>query len=289
MHICPDIDNETFDKRTPLLTYGDKNNRVLCIFRPSPHFFKNGIDMDEVLNSNPSKFKMLRAFWRLSFIKIDDVENKALTDIILKRNEENIFNSKNTFDFDINVHEDIKNKIIKNHFFSSNNIINCSVKNNRITHEMLIEANLCEFLIKDNDFPFGKWDYISHQVVASPFKSINYMDKMDIFGYKYINGYNTISKYIVIEIKIDSAENDVVDQIMKYVDWIQNDYAYGDYSMIEAYIVAKDFSEEFIKYKNTNCIRNFSKGYRPTISCTWDFVKLVKYEYEDEKLIYELI
>lgn len=154
---------------------------------------------------------------------------------------------------------------------------------------MAIEANLCELLIRENSSPFGKWDYISHQVVASPFKAIQYMDKMDIFGYKYIEGYNTISKYIVIEIKIDSAENDVVDQIMKYVDWIQTDYAYGDYSMIEAYIVAKDFSEEFIKYKNNKCIRYFSKGHRPTLSYTWDFVKLVKYTYENGKLQYELI
>lgn len=42
-------------------------NRCFCIFKPYPKFFTNGIDMDEVLASNPSKFKSLRAFWKLSF------------------------------------------------------------------------------------------------------------------------------------------------------------------------------------------------------------------------------
>lgn len=46
-------------------------NRCFCVFKPYPKFFTNGIDMDEVLASNPSKFKMLRAFWKLSFIKVD--------------------------------------------------------------------------------------------------------------------------------------------------------------------------------------------------------------------------
>ena len=40
--------------------------------------------MDDVLSYKPNSFRMLRAFWKLSFVKIDDEENKALKDIILK-------------------------------------------------------------------------------------------------------------------------------------------------------------------------------------------------------------
>lgn len=36
--------------------------RCICCFKPSPNFFTQGIDMDDALASNPSKFKMLRAF-----------------------------------------------------------------------------------------------------------------------------------------------------------------------------------------------------------------------------------
>lgn len=31
---------------------------------------------------------------------------------------------------------------------------------------------------------------------------------------------------------------------MKYVDWVNREYSYGDYNMIEAFIVAKDFEME---------------------------------------------
>ena len=137
---------------------------------------------------------------------------------------------------------------------------------------------------KENDTPFGKWDYISHQVAASPFKPIEYMDKMDIFGYRYIEGFKTISKYLVIEIKKDTAKPDVIGQLMKYVDWISQEYAHGDYSMIEAYVVASDFPDDVIIEKNKHCIRNFSRGYRPTQPCTWSDCKLISYRFNKDHL-----
>jgi hypothetical protein len=273
----------------PLLPNASKNNRCFCTFEPAPYFFLNGIDMDDVLNSNPSRFRMLRAMWKVSFIKVDDEENQALQDIILKRNEENIFNGYNSFEYTKKIHNDIKRKVSLMHRMKAYSLLNACAKDNLIKHEMAIEAALCELLIRNNNTPFGRWDYISHQVVASPFKAIDYMDKMDIFGYRYIEGYPTRSKYLVTEIKKDTAGTEAIDQIMKYVDWIQEEYAYGDYSMIEAYIVAADFPPEVIEKRNQECIRNFTKGYRPTVSCTWSNVKLVKYFYENEKLHFEII
>ena len=46
-----------------------------------------------------------------------------------------------------------------------------------------------------------------------------------------------------------TTNEEVIDQVMKYVDWINQEYAYGDYSMIEAYVVAADFSESVVKKK----------------------------------------
>lgn len=280
---------DEYNNRHPLLPYGTAKNRCLCIFIPTPYFFENGIDMDDALNSNPDKFKMLRAMWKVSFIKVDDEENKALSDIILKRNEDSLFNGRNIFIFNNNIHTEIANKVTSKHKLNANNILASCANNKKIKHEMAIEAVLCEKLISNNTTTFGKWDYISHQVVASPFKAIDYMDKMDVFGYRYINNYKTISKYLVIEIKKDKAELGVINQIMKYVDWIQQEYAYGDYSMIEAYVVASDFSEEVIEKRNNECVRNFTKGYRPAISCTWNFVKLIKYEYINGDILFHEI
>lgn len=113
--------------------------------------------------------------------------------------------------------------------------------------------------MKVNDI-FGEWDYISHQVIASPFKAIDYMDKMDIFGYKYIPEFNIISDYLIIEIKKDSATIETVDQVIKYVDWVNQEYTHKDYSMISAYIVAYDIPEDVIEYTEEIAIRNFTKG-----------------------------
>ncbi len=283
------LSKKEYNNSNPLLPYASINNRCFCTFIPSPHFFMNGVDMDDALTSNPSKFRMLRALWKLSFIKIDDEENQALLDIILKRNEEEIFSGNKTFTYNECLHKDINRKVSTEHTLKSNRILSTCSNNNLIKHEMAIEAALCELLVKDNESPFGKWDYISHQVVASPFKAIDYMDKMDIFGYKYIEGYTTKSKYLVIEIKKDVAPLDVIEQIMKYVDWIQSEYAFGDYSMIKAYIVAADFPKQVIEKRDKECIRNFIKGYRPTSACTWNYVKLIKYSFEDNGLKFKVI
>ena len=81
--------------------------------------------------------------------------------------------------------------------------------------------------------------------------------------------------------KKDVANLEVIEQIMKYVDWIQSEYVHGDYSMIEAYVVAAGFSQEVIDRRNEQCIRYFTKGYRPAVSCVWSDVKLIQYEYDE--------
>lgn len=172
---------------------------------------------------------------------------------------------------------------------NSESILQSSHNGNKIKHEMAIESALVDIISNNKSDIFGYWDYVSHQVIASPFKAIDYMDKMDLFGFKYINGFDTISKYLVVEIKKDQATKDTINQIMKYVDWINGEYAFGDYGMIQAFIVAYDFSEDVVKYKNEICIRNYIKGKRPAIASTWNYVRLIKYRFENNKLqLYEV-
>jgi len=85
------------------------NNRFICTFEPFPFFFQNGIDMDETLSSAPEKFKILRAFWKLSFIKFSDTENQAFKDIILRRNIVAINNpdNDNTFESNYQINHDL--------------------------------------------------------------------------------------------------------------------------------------------------------------------------------------
>lgn len=275
-----------FDKTKPKMLINNEslnlNNRCICTFKPSPNFFIQGIDMDDVLASNPRSFRMLRAFWKLSFIKIDDTENKALRDIILKRNEDFINNKEGVFSFNNTFHKSIKLKVNDDYKLTSKNILNNCNDKNKIKHEMAIEASIIDLLTCKDNTPFGKWDYLSHQVIASPFKPIDYMDKMDVFGYRFISDFDTISKYLVIEIKKDKATKEAIDQIMKYVDWINQEYAFGDYSMIRAFLVCYSYPDNVIEYAKSICTRNYTKGRRPIVAATWTDIKLIKYSFDNQ-------
>ena len=189
-------------------------------------------------------------------------------------------------------HEELARRDLKEYKLDRHFLIKSTVDKKNPTslkHEMAIEASMCEILSKEDRAPFGCWDYISHQVIASPFKPIDYMDKMDLFGYKYIQGYKIKSKYMVAEIKKDSATIDVIEQIMKYVDWISNEYAYKDYSMIEAYIIAKEFSKDVIDLAKQFCIRNYTKGFRPSKHHIWNNIKLVKYSVQNDDIYFSTV
>ena len=300
-------ENNDYKNKKELLLWDEGefsiNQRWLCIFKPEPYFFTTGIDMDEVLTSKPSAFRMLRAFWKVSFIKIDDEENQALKDIILKINEKVIANpilDKNVFTSHYKeTHKNILNKLQSDNYniniydvldFCSN-----GEDKNFLRHEMALELGVLyqlSILDKETCKIFGEWDYLSHQVIASPFKPIDYMDKMDIFGYSYITGYSpTRSKYLIIELKKDKAKIEDVDQLLKYVDWVKDEYCYGNYSMISAYLIAYEFSDDVINYKEQYGNRKYTIGRRPAKSFEWNNLKLIKYlyDYNNKKIIFNNI
>lgn len=126
----PDTDSFQHHQQQMILNQSENNlkNRMLCTFTGSPYFFENGVDMDDVLTSNPEKFKMLRAFWKLSFIKFGDEENKALIDFILKNNEQNLLNQRNIFTESKTTHTRIRELADDNYQVKSDNILNVCCK-----------------------------------------------------------------------------------------------------------------------------------------------------------------
>jgi len=274
------------------------NQRWICLFKPSPYFFKKGIDMDDVLSSNPELFKMLRAFWKVSFIKFDEKENQAFKDIILKTNQEYLESIGKEAIYPTehdNFHAYIKNdKNLTNYAINAFPILVSCASAEALKHEMAIEAGLLYQLCQQDPKTvsiFGIWDYLSHQVIASPFKPIDYMDKMDIFGYSFISGFTpTISKYLVIEIKKDDATHDDIEQLLKYVDWVKDEYCYGDYSMIKAFLVAYEISNGIFKHKKRVANRQYTIGRRPAISTIWNDLKLVRYRFnkDEKKIVFSL-
>lgn len=264
-----------------------KSMRFVCFFEPSPNFYESGIDMDDALSSNPAAFKIIRAFWKRSFIKISDEENLALRSVVLRRGLSDMRSIK----YEAYGISRASAKISENkedYKFKLDEFIKPTInKNGSIRHEMALEASIIHQLTNKDKGAisvFGEWDYLSHQVVASPFKPIDYMDKIDLFGYSFIkNEGSIIQKYLVAELKRDTIGVEDVMQVMKYVDWVRSEYAGGDYSMIQAFLVGYKFKVEVKDRLSELCQRKYIQGVRPIVPATWSALKLVQYKYNDDK------
>ena len=225
---------------------------------------------------------------KVSFIKFDDRENLAFRDIILKRNQSTLSTPEGNngiFEFRAN-HEQISNKLSSGGYEIKLGMpfaISSCAEGDYLKHEMAIEFGVLHQLSEKHAETckvFGEWDYLSHQIVASPFKPIDYMDKMDLFGYSYIPNFKpTIARYLVGEIKKDIAKFDDVDQLLKYVDWVKGEYCFGDYSMIHAFLIAYDFDQDVIQHKQSVGLRKYTIGVKPAKSLEWKNIKLVKYSF----------
>lgn len=275
----------------------NKKFPYFCLFKSMPYFFKNSVDMDEVLLSNPGAFRMLRFFHQRSFIKLDDIENKALKTLIIQKNELDLgeFNIHKHYSEENQerVFNDVKEKVLldkKKYILDAAEIFLEGarfVRNpNRVSSETYIEGLILDYVKRDNRL-LGYWDFISRQYPASPAKPSEYVDCMDIFGYRYIKGYEkdgVISKYVVMELKSKKVNEDTILQVMKYVDWVCKEFAHNDYSMIEAYIIGytcdTDLLDDNEKLYTRNYIKsskhNFNRGIDVETD-EWKNLKFVNY------------
>ncbi len=266
--------------------------RWICTFVPSPMFFRRGVDMDEALASNPDAFKMLPVLWRLSFIKLDDLESQALRNLLIRRNEDVLGDAEAQHAFDISLHTKIR-KVARQNFRLDSRAVVESADDGKggIKHEAALECRLLDQLSNGGGNArriFGRWSYLSHQVAASPFKPIIYMDKMDIFGYRYVEGHQAISKYLVCELKTGAASEDDVEQLMKYVDWVASEYCNRDYSQIQAFLVAREFDTLVKRHLVEVAHRGSAIGSHPVRISGLELPKLVTYEYRDGDVRFSL-
>lgn len=252
--------------------------RWLCLFEPDQHFFAEGVDMDEVLSYRPSAFRMLRAFQDVTFIKIDDEENRALKECIYLKNR----GKQKYFEYNISEHERILRFNLEKYLINPEETIikEFNYEKNEINTEMLLEAWMIDFISK-NGFEGEKYDYVTHQVIASPFKPLAYIDKMDIFAYRYLENFpdteKPIEKYMVIELKKGKATKDFPLQLMRYVDWISREYAAGDYSLIKAVGITKGYPKGIQKILDEQCSRSYLSDLHPNTTSQWNDLSLYEY------------
>lgn len=271
-----------------LVDYGDEStqNRWICTFKGSPFFFEEGIDTDEILTYKPNTFKMLRAFWKVSFIKLGDEENESLKEIFLLRRQHETQTQIGIFPECDDVHTAIAAHDLKSYIITPEELLCTCTDKGRVRHEMALEAAVVYDLCHSRIPELGCWDYVSHQVIASPFKPIDYMDKIDVLAMKYLPDTKIPCKYLVVELKKDSADNDTIDQVLKYVDWVCSEYAYGDYELIEACIIAAEYPDDIDTYYRDVVQRYYTLGSHPVRNKQWNELTLLKYIYSKGEIRY---
>lgn len=260
--------------------------RWVFFFKPAPHLFKKGVDMDDVLRYRPAAFRMLRAFEGLSFIKIDDEENRALKEFIALANEQAYENLEaNSFLFDESLLLSLADHDLAPYLIKVDSALQDHENKEYIYSEMFVESSLLEQLTQGTAEAFGSWDYVSHQLIASPFKPLKYIDKIDIFGYRFSEHYNgspkLITKYLLVELKKGRIDAAAVEQTMQYVDWICQEYASGDYSKIEAYVVGNNVAANIDAVIDEIGHRSYIVESHPVKTKKWNDLHMVKYSIDD--------
>lgn len=281
--------NSIVDNPIVAIKNGERVKRWFITFKPSPHFFATGIDMDDLLLSDSKVFRSLRVFEKRSFIKLDDEEDAAFKAALLRRNINALHKptSENTLNCSFKETLDkYKEKIGgRNVTLDIPGLLTSArKKNGNLTSEMLLEIGLLHQLAnhdKETESIFGSWDYLNHQVAASPMKPVQWIDRIDIFAYRYIADYAPIvESYGIIELKKDKVTGNDIQQVMKYVDWVNREYGTGDYSLIEAFLVGRDFDAVSMKNAIDTAERKYTVG-RPARSKEWNNLRFIKY-YVDE-------
>lgn len=256
----------------------DLVGRWLIRFDSDPAFLGNGVDMDDLLVSNPEAFRVIRDFHQRSFIKVDDVEDLAITAALLRANpdhpiERSVDSSESEDIFENGREPDVPDLLAKNR-----------LEDGSLRLEMLLEVGMLWQLAHHDPATvdvFGDCDYLSHQVPASPAKPSEYMDHMDVFGYRYMRGFSPIvESYLVAELKRGVSGAGDVPQIMKYVDWVRSEYAHDDYRQVRAFLVAKSFID--ITTDNVAARRDYTSGYHPAEERTWRGLTLVSYDVDEK-------
>lgn len=258
----------------------DPRSRWVCFFKPGEEFYRDGVDMDEILSYKPEAFRMLRALEGRSFIKVDDEENAALKEFIyLKRHDSGVF------EFSAIKQETISRMKTLNEYrieLKKTLMREFDNESGELYLESMLEAAVVD-TIQNDEFKGVKYDYVNRQVIASPFKPLQFIDKIDVLAYKYLHQFpderKPVEQYLIIELKKGKALKATISQTMRYVDWVCKEYASGNYSRIKAYIIAHDYNKKGLYAQmEKECKRYHIVDTHPIATNEWTALRLLKYQ-----------
>jgi hypothetical protein len=270
--------------------------RLIVLFKPCPAFYKNGLDMDFVLQGDAGGIaRQIRTFQGVGFIRLE----KGDIDLLIELFTRNFNQESPLFGFnDANQKRIINSASGKESAFFNPRILFVKYTDGTLfKREGLLQIAVANGLarnIKNFVSVLGGWDYVCNQVKVSPLKPVSYMDKADVFGlsYKSLNKTrlpSALDRFLILELKKDSFKNakqgtlkaeeikNAFSQTMKYVDWVANYRAGGDYSLISASLITGGFPAELITYVGTHGKRDYIIPRRPYEAKHWANLKLIEY------------
>jgi hypothetical protein len=284
---------------------GGKDVRWVVFFEPFPRFMKHGLDMDEALTADKyGAMRQLRVFWKRSFMEVEDDEAQLLADLLFQKNRVPLMAAKRDrrggapkqFFGDSRIaasHSAAAKKASSGEYaFDPARIVKRYVKEDgSISQEAAIQAWLVYHLTEGTPWVkkvFGRFDVVINQVAASPFKPPDWMDKIDVFGYSRRTFVEhlppTVTNYKIIELKrhtnkeVAEEGTNPIDQTMKYVDWVANTRAGGDYSLVKAFLITRGFESDDISYAAKVAKREYVVPRRPFTPDEWQRLTLVSYK-----------
>lgn len=238
----------------PLFAPDGRAPPVLFHFVPHPVFFKQGIDMDEVLaDANARPDWALRFFWKRSFIQLDEHEAKTILATFVRKfpGEISVPTAKSDeppsrpglmpFAFADIIRQNAS-------FVSSLG----GLAPEAVLHGALVSE------ITQNGLPCDRRDertaVVIHEAPASPPKPADYIDRIDILRARCLSGspggiphhWDIVeSKAGIVSLEAGKA---VLGQVMKYVDFVAREKCAGDYGAVSGHIVARGYEAPLIRF-----------------------------------------
>jgi hypothetical protein len=289
--------------------------RVVFPFVPDPVLFAEGVDMDIALSAREADlFPYLRFLQGRNMTILTEEETRGLIRMLSRigargdqltptRSEQEFHqyldsNTSRPFRIDELIADDPSHHLRDDGAFRTEFWI----------HGLLAEA------LKRNDervLPDGLVDENRREVYrefpASPPKPPQYADSIDLVATKGNEFAEDLTVgYDIIEIKKDRATTSNftrhITQVLKYVEYITEQYAGGDYGAVDAYYLAKGFKQSFIDEYEASISQGTDYDDGPTIKRhyildahedvdptieTWEALTLLEYDWnhEDDHLV----
>ena len=239
--------------------------KVVVLLKPSPAFFPEGIDMDEVLSYPGAEYCWGLRFWSgKNFLQLGIEETRLLEGIFLRRfaSLPRETRPKTSGYLEAQSRAEAlgiaRPSIVK---MLADPAHAADVSGDKINREFAIHGALIEAIqygtsalpaafLDSKDYLLG----CQREVPASPPKPHEYADFMDVVRFLAWSAERPVSiRFDIFEVKKDRMTGEaltIIKQLLEYVDFVARNYASGDYNTIRAGFIAAKFPDDVLsKYR----------------------------------------